>query len=302
VNQVKGLQRSSASVNRAWWAHCDLHLGGTRDPARHDVRALTEFIATVPPPLQGAGRRERRSRSAFRGPTAGDTRARSASSRSSVMSGRAGRRGRPRRQRLSGSHQLPQRRGRSGHSSEDTESSELRAPARTGRTLTPAPRRTRRVVPAGPGPPADEHTGDGYMAVTDILVRGSLLPALRPGDPRGSASYSADDGPLLLLVWPCRLRGRQLRVDLRVQGIHVQATGHRPAYSQRWRHPNLKVDQERAYWQLEDQHLVVEVHLIPFEIANGGVSCPGLPTALHKLMHPWSTEVRDIPEEDGGHP
>lgn len=44
VNKIKGLQRSDATIKEAWWAFCDAEKSGVRDPNRHDVATLEEFL------------------------------------------------------------------------------------------------------------------------------------------------------------------------------------------------------------------------------------------------------------------
>ncbi|CAJ1394384.1 unnamed protein product [Effrenium voratum] len=46
VQKIKTLQRSSEDAKRLWWEFCDLQQGGVRDPTRHDVRVLQEFLSS----------------------------------------------------------------------------------------------------------------------------------------------------------------------------------------------------------------------------------------------------------------
>jgi len=48
VEQIKGIQRADADAKQAWWSYCDSQLGGVRDPNRHDVHALQDFLNTYP--------------------------------------------------------------------------------------------------------------------------------------------------------------------------------------------------------------------------------------------------------------
>jgi len=45
VEQVKGIQRADQQSKQQWWDYCDTHLGGVKDPNRHDEIALGEFLA-----------------------------------------------------------------------------------------------------------------------------------------------------------------------------------------------------------------------------------------------------------------
>lgn len=45
VEQVKAIQRSGGEAKQAWGDYCDTHLGGFRDPNRHDATVLAEFVA-----------------------------------------------------------------------------------------------------------------------------------------------------------------------------------------------------------------------------------------------------------------
>lgn len=42
--RVKAWQRSGESQRQAWWAYCDEHLGGVRDPVRHEQEVLQTFL------------------------------------------------------------------------------------------------------------------------------------------------------------------------------------------------------------------------------------------------------------------
>eukprot|EP00928_Gymnodinium_smaydae_P009973 TRINITY_DN1373_c0_g2_i1.p1 TRINITY_DN1373_c0_g2~~TRINITY_DN1373_c0_g2_i1.p1 ORF type:complete len:301 (-),score=52.40 TRINITY_DN1373_c0_g2_i1:396-1181(-) len=44
VNRIKAFQRSSDENKKQWWNHADTVLGGVRDPKRHSVDALEQFI------------------------------------------------------------------------------------------------------------------------------------------------------------------------------------------------------------------------------------------------------------------
>jgi len=45
VAQVKSIQRSDAEAKQVWWDYCDTHLGGVKDPSRHDASVLSDFIS-----------------------------------------------------------------------------------------------------------------------------------------------------------------------------------------------------------------------------------------------------------------
>jgi len=47
VDQIKAIQRESPESKQAWWDYCDAHLGGIKDPNRHDEATLEEFVAAV---------------------------------------------------------------------------------------------------------------------------------------------------------------------------------------------------------------------------------------------------------------
>lgn len=47
VEEVKQLQRSSPSYKEAWWSYCDEHLGGVKDPSKHDPATLEHFLSTM---------------------------------------------------------------------------------------------------------------------------------------------------------------------------------------------------------------------------------------------------------------
>jgi len=47
VAQVKAFQTANQAHKDLWHNYADLHLGGTRDPARHDAVALQQFFSTV---------------------------------------------------------------------------------------------------------------------------------------------------------------------------------------------------------------------------------------------------------------
>mmetsp|Transcript_36353 Transcript_36353/g.86937 ORF Transcript_36353/g.86937 Transcript_36353/m.86937 type:complete len:129 (-) Transcript_36353:120-506(-) len=44
VQRIKTYQRSGEDAKQGWWAHCDQLLGGVRDPARHDLDMLQQFV------------------------------------------------------------------------------------------------------------------------------------------------------------------------------------------------------------------------------------------------------------------
>ncbi|OLQ07045.1 hypothetical protein AK812_SmicGene9660 [Symbiodinium microadriaticum] len=44
VQKIKAMQRSNEETKRQWWQFCDNRQGGIRDPTRHDVRVLQEFL------------------------------------------------------------------------------------------------------------------------------------------------------------------------------------------------------------------------------------------------------------------
>merc|ERR1719436_1840811 len=46
VNMLKNYQRQGQQEKEMWWNHCDTTLGGVRDPARHDVSTLQDFVNT----------------------------------------------------------------------------------------------------------------------------------------------------------------------------------------------------------------------------------------------------------------
>merc|ERR1719375_2036926 len=45
VDRVKALQRSDPVKKEAWWELCDKHYEGRRDPGRHNVETLEEFLS-----------------------------------------------------------------------------------------------------------------------------------------------------------------------------------------------------------------------------------------------------------------
>lgn len=75
ISEIKELQRSTPDAKQAWWDFCDAHLGGIRDPARHDASVLEEFLGMV----QGTGSRSKGGRGG-KGPSKGSMPARSAPS------------------------------------------------------------------------------------------------------------------------------------------------------------------------------------------------------------------------------
>merc|ERR1719223_2169099 len=46
VSRVKEFQRSGEEATEAWWAFCDQHMGGVRDPARHEASSILTFLAS----------------------------------------------------------------------------------------------------------------------------------------------------------------------------------------------------------------------------------------------------------------
>jgi hypothetical protein len=46
VNRIKSFQRSGPDEKQQWWDYCDQHLGGVRDPARHETTDLKYFAST----------------------------------------------------------------------------------------------------------------------------------------------------------------------------------------------------------------------------------------------------------------
>jgi len=44
VDKIKALQRSSPEAKSAWWSYCDEHLGGIKDPMRHEEESLQTFL------------------------------------------------------------------------------------------------------------------------------------------------------------------------------------------------------------------------------------------------------------------
>merc|ERR1740120_91342 len=45
VNRIKAFQRLGEDQKALWGTHCDSHLGGVRDPMRHDHSALQAFCS-----------------------------------------------------------------------------------------------------------------------------------------------------------------------------------------------------------------------------------------------------------------
>jgi len=66
VDQIKGMQRSDPYGRQTWWDYCENHLGGIKDPNRHDENTLATFLSLynsggIPPSeprpeTQGKGR------------------------------------------------------------------------------------------------------------------------------------------------------------------------------------------------------------------------------------------------------
>lgn len=46
VDRVKALQRSDPEAKQAWWQYCDSSAKGVRDPNRHEIASLEEFLAS----------------------------------------------------------------------------------------------------------------------------------------------------------------------------------------------------------------------------------------------------------------
>ncbi|CAJ1377117.1 unnamed protein product, partial [Effrenium voratum] len=46
VDKVKTLQRTSPELKEAWWMFCDTQSAGMKDPGRHSVESLEQFLAT----------------------------------------------------------------------------------------------------------------------------------------------------------------------------------------------------------------------------------------------------------------
>lgn len=57
VDQIKGIQRSDAGAKQAWWDYCDTHLGGVKDPNRHEPDTLSAFLASYSAGGGGGGAR-----------------------------------------------------------------------------------------------------------------------------------------------------------------------------------------------------------------------------------------------------
>jgi len=45
VSRIKAYQRSGEEPKQQWWLFCDTQLSGIRDPSRHDVEVLEQFIS-----------------------------------------------------------------------------------------------------------------------------------------------------------------------------------------------------------------------------------------------------------------
>lgn len=54
VQQVKAFQRSGEEQKEIWWQYADTHLGGVRDPSRHDAGTLQEFCQNHQVPSAGS--------------------------------------------------------------------------------------------------------------------------------------------------------------------------------------------------------------------------------------------------------
>eukprot|EP00927_Polykrikos_kofoidii_P048808 TRINITY_DN43005_c0_g1_i1.p1 TRINITY_DN43005_c0_g1~~TRINITY_DN43005_c0_g1_i1.p1 ORF type:complete len:234 (+),score=29.59 TRINITY_DN43005_c0_g1_i1:76-777(+) len=46
VSKIKSFQRSGESQKQQWWDYADGSLGGVRDPAKHDVATLRQFVSS----------------------------------------------------------------------------------------------------------------------------------------------------------------------------------------------------------------------------------------------------------------
>jgi hypothetical protein len=44
VQRIKNYQKLGQQEKELWWNHCETHLGGVRDPGRHDVATLQDFV------------------------------------------------------------------------------------------------------------------------------------------------------------------------------------------------------------------------------------------------------------------
>eukprot|EP00420_Gonyaulax_spinifera_P025321 CAMPEP_0197903102 /NCGR_PEP_ID=MMETSP1439-20131203/55115_1 /TAXON_ID=66791 /ORGANISM="Gonyaulax spinifera, Strain CCMP409" /LENGTH=60 /DNA_ID=CAMNT_0043524191 /DNA_START=71 /DNA_END=250 /DNA_ORIENTATION=+ len=45
VEQIKSIQRSDPAAKQEWWAYCETHLEGVKDPNRHDASTLRYFLS-----------------------------------------------------------------------------------------------------------------------------------------------------------------------------------------------------------------------------------------------------------------
>lgn len=57
VTEVKNMQRNNHLAKLSWWEYCDTHYGGVRDPNRHEIEVLSDFITSfnagaLPPPTE----------------------------------------------------------------------------------------------------------------------------------------------------------------------------------------------------------------------------------------------------------
>lgn len=50
VNRIKAFQKSGEEQKQLWWDHCDSELGGVRDPNRHDMTTLEDFVVNYEVP------------------------------------------------------------------------------------------------------------------------------------------------------------------------------------------------------------------------------------------------------------
>jgi hypothetical protein len=50
--QVKSFQRSGEAQKELWWQYADTYLGAVRDPSKHDIASLRDFVTSnqLPPP------------------------------------------------------------------------------------------------------------------------------------------------------------------------------------------------------------------------------------------------------------
>uniref|UniRef100_A0A6T2BWZ7 Uncharacterized protein n=2 Tax=Eutreptiella gymnastica TaxID=73025 RepID=A0A6T2BWZ7_9EUGL len=60
IKQIKEGQRMSEDWKAAWWAWCDTYGEGKRDPSRHSVAFLREFLSTHDAPSDGRAQKRQR--------------------------------------------------------------------------------------------------------------------------------------------------------------------------------------------------------------------------------------------------